>query len=76
MGSLAELWHCVWWDWPGVGEGGILAEAGYKCLPRQRFQASGLGDVPELILLLAGLPLQTENQPLWVPGEVLSWESG
>ena len=75
-GGLAGLWSCVCWDRPGVGEGGILAEAGSKCLPRQRFQASGLGAVPELILLLAGLSLQTENQPLRVPSEVLSWESG
>lgn len=47
-----------------------------KRLPRQRFQAYGLGDVPELILLLAGLSLQTENQLLWVPCETISRELG
>lgn len=60
----------------GLVKVGSWQEAGYKCLTRQSFKVSGLGDVPELILLLAGLSLQTGNQPLWVPSGVLSWESG
>ena len=79
-GKAWGAWQSYGAVYGGTGLGlvkvGSWQEAGYKCLIRQSFKVSGLGDVPELILLLAGLSLQTGNQPLWVPSGVLSWESG